>query len=229
MSNAPPSIDPANEDSLTGLFRHVFTKMMQNLNGMLPGEVISYDRASNLALVKLSIMQVDTNQNQLPRASIARVPVRQFGGGGFILSFNLKPGDKGWIRACDRDISLFLRNYNDSAPQTFRMHNFSDSMFEPDPMTGFTINPEDSENAVLQSLDGTVRIALWPNKVKVTAPGIELDSNVLVTGTLTVNQGITGAGGLAMSGGGANSMVVTGNTRTVGNIEATGDITPHVP
>lgn len=229
MSNAPPSIDPANEGSVTGLFRHVMTKLLQSFNGMLPGEIISYDRVTNLAVVKLLVMVVDTKQNYVSRAPIAQVPVRQFGGGGFILSFNLQPGNKGWVRACDRDISLFLRNYGESAPQTFRMHNFSDSMFEPDPMTGFTINAEDAENAVLQSLDSSVRIALWPNKVKITAPNIELDANVLVTGTLTVEQGLSGAGGLQMSGGGTNSIVVTGNLRTVGNIEATGDITPHVP
>jgi hypothetical protein len=224
MTNATPSIDPTDLDSLTGLLRHVFKKLMQGIDGMLPAKVIAYDRATNRAQIQPAVVIVSTTGQRLPRAQIASVPVLQIGGGGHILRFNLKTGDKGWILANDRDISLFLQSYAQAEPNTFRIKNFADGLFIPDVMHGYTIAGEDAENAVLQSVDGSVRLALWPNKIKITAPeGLEVDGPLKVSGALIAN------GGISATGGGANSFVVTGNQRTIGNIEATGDITPHVP
>ena len=59
-------------------------------------------------------------------------------------------------------------------------------------MRGWTIAGEDSENAVLQTLDGTVRVALWADKVKITAPTVEIDSPTThLTGVLNVDGAIT--------------------------------------
>src|SRR5579871_3597939 len=98
---APPDIDPVNNDSLAGLIAHSFKKQIQNVNKMLPAQVIAYQPASgNVAAnvqVQPLIMIVDTAGNQTARAQIANVPVVQIGGGGFILNFPLKTGDLGWI------------------------------------------------------------------------------------------------------------------------------------
>jgi len=98
----------------------------------------------------------------------------QFGGGGFVLNFNLKPGNLGWIKASDRDISLFLQTFKENAPNTLRLHSFQDAVFIPDVMTGYTINGEDAENAVLQTVDGSVRVAVWADRVKLTAGAASL-------------------------------------------------------
>lgn len=221
MSNAPPSIDPADQNSLVGAFRFIFSKLLQDVNGMLPARVISFDRTLNRAQVQPLIAVVNTNQEQISRAEIASVPVFQLGGGGFLLNFNLNPGDLGWILANDRDISLFLQSYQEEKPNTNRKNNFSDSLFVPHVMTGYSINEEDAEHAVLQNLDGTVRIAMWPTKVKITAPeGLEVDGLITATGGITVSGGT----GFNVTG----NMNLTGNIAVVGNITATGDITPHV-
>lgn len=174
-----PSIDPADEGDLLGSLRHILGKELQNLDGMLPAKVIAYDRTKNRATVQPLIMLLTTSNTTVARATLASVPVYQLGGGGFILNFNLKPGDLGWIKANDRDISLFLQSYASSAPNTIRKHSFSDAVFYPDVMKGYTIAGEDAENAVLQNLDGSVKIALSAAGVKITAPSIEFVSSTL--------------------------------------------------
>ncbi|OWK36891.1 hypothetical protein [Fimbriiglobus ruber] len=44
---APPSRNPADNDTLTGLLKLVLTKALQNTADMLPARVIAYDRTTN--------------------------------------------------------------------------------------------------------------------------------------------------------------------------------------
>ena len=143
--------------------------------------------ASNRATVQPLIAMVTTAGLQVQREQVASVPVFQFGGGNCMLSFNLQHGDLGWIKANDRDISLFLANYNAAPPNTQRMHDFADAVFFPDIMRNYTIHEEDEGHAVLQTADGSQRIALWPDKVKITATEILADTQTFtVTGIIQV-------------------------------------------
>lgn len=192
MSYHKPSIDPANEGDLVGALRHILGKELQNLDGMLPAKVIAYDRVKNRATVQPLIMLLTTSHTTVPRASLASVPVYQIGGGGFLLNFNLKPGDLGWIKANDRDISLFLQSHAASAPNTIRKHSFSDAVFYPDVMKGYTIAGEDAENAVLQNLDGSVKLSLAATKLTLKVGGVSLEvssSGVAITGGTVTHNG----------------------------------------
>lgn len=178
--NANPSVDPANEGTLTGAFRQIFGKLLQDVNGMLPAQVIAFDRTTNRVQVQPLISVLTTAGQTVGRAQIASLPVAQIGGGGHILNFNLVTGDLGWILANDRDISLFLQSYSAQRPNTERKCNFADSLFIPDVMTGFTISDEDALNAVFQAKNSDVRVSLWPEFVKITAPrglGINIQPN----------------------------------------------------
>jgi hypothetical protein len=173
----PPSRNTANDDSLLGFITLALMKDLQNTDDMLPAKVIAYDRVTNRASVQPLIVMVNTNNEQIPRAQISSIPVLQLGGGGFVLSFPLNTGDLGWIKANDRDISLFLTSLAQSPPNTIRKHTFQDAIFIPDTMfKSVTINEEDADNAVIQSLDGTCRIAISNGSVKITAPEIIFDS-----------------------------------------------------
>lgn len=167
-----PSSNPADNDSLAGLFRLVFGKLMQGVDGMLPARVIAFngDRNNPRVTVQPLVSMLSTGGQQVARAQIASLPVFQFGAGGYLMTFPLVPGNLGWIMASDRDISLFLQSYDDSRPQTLRKQNFADALFLPDVMTGYSVNAEDAEHATFQSTDGSVRVALWPEFVKLTAP-----------------------------------------------------------
>lgn len=174
---SPPSMNLADLADPIGIVRLILTKFLQGVDDMLPAQVISYNRTTNLAQVQPLIVMVTTDNIQVQRGQIASVPVQIPGGGDFILSFPIKAGDLGWIKANDRDISLFKQFHESSPPNTQRKHSFEDALFIPDNMMqGVTINSEDANNLVIQSLDGTVRVALWSDRVKITAPQIILDS-----------------------------------------------------
>lgn len=182
MSDAlPPSIDPAQRHSIMGTVQFIIDKLVkQEMDDMLPAKVIAYDRTKNRCTVQIMVCMVNTLNQQVTRAQIASVPVLQLGGGGFVLSFPIVAGDTGWIKATDVDMSLFLQSLNSggvvSPPNTAITHKFDSSMFVPDTMFhNVVINDEDAANVVLQTLDGTVRVALWDDRVKITAPTLQVE------------------------------------------------------
>jgi hypothetical protein len=215
--NNNPSINPADNGSLAGSLRLAFNKLMQEVNGMLPARVIKYDRDENRVQVQLLITIVTTDGSQVDRQQVASLPVLLLGGGGFFLSFPIKEGDLGWVLANDRDISNFLQSYANAPPNTYRKFSFSDGLFIPDIMRGYTIAGEDDENAVLQNLDGTIKISLSETTIKITAP------TVIVDGLLDAQGGISGGGA------GLIPFTFTGNMHVVGDITASGSITPFTP
>lgn len=169
--SAPPSRNPTNDDTMVGVFAVVLQKFLQGeVDDMLPAIVLAYDRSTNMAMVQPLIVIVTTLNVEIQRDAISSVPVIQLGGGGFMQNFPVKASDLGFIKASDRDISLFKQTWQQSPPNTARMHNFSDGVFVPTVLTGFVIADEDLQNAVFQNLAGTVRISLWPSQIKITAP-----------------------------------------------------------
>jgi hypothetical protein len=180
---APPSRNPADNDTLTGLLRLALTKFLQATDDMLPARVVAYDPAKNLAQVQPLIEVVSTANEILPRAQVASVPVLQMSGGGFVLRFPVSPEDLGWIKANDRDISLFRQTTQQARPNTQRKHSFEDGVFIPQAAWNLiTLAEEDSGNLVLQNYAGTVKVALWDDLIKILAP-----SGVGIGGTPTAN------------------------------------------
>lgn len=174
IENQVPSRDPADDGTMLGVLKGVLGKFLNSVDDMLPAQVISFDRATNRATVRPMIKMLTTDNQQLSRAQIASVPVLQIGGGGSLLAFNLVPGDLGWIKANDRDISLFLQTFRDNPPNTLRKHTFQDAVFIPHVMTGYSIAGEDAGNAVLQSNNGAVRVSIWPDRLKLSAGSLSV-------------------------------------------------------
>lgn len=164
-----PSKDPADGGSLAGVLRSTYRKMMQGVDSMLPAKVLAYDRENNVATVQPLIALLTTDGSRVPRAQVARVPVLAMGGGGFVINFPLKAGDLGWIEASDRDISLYMQSFNESQPNTLRMHSFEDGRFIPDMMKAFDVADVGGDAMVIQSADGAVRIEISPSKITYTA------------------------------------------------------------
>ena len=221
--NANPSLDPSNNGTLAGMANVVMKKLMQGIDGILPAKVIAYKGyPDNVVQVQPLINLLNTNNQEISRAQIAQIPVCQIGSGGFLLRFNLNPGDMGLILANDRDISLFTETWSQSAPNTMRIKSFSDSVFLPLAFTNVTVNAEDVSNMTLQTEDGSIRIAL-------SSLGIKITGDVEIVGGLSVTGGITGnmeiSGNLKVDG----RMVGLGDIASGGNITAAGTITPDTP
>ena len=219
MANLPnnPSLDPADNNSLAGSIRFAFSKLIQKVNGMLPAQVIEYDRVTNRVQVQLLISLVTTSGASVPRAQIASIPVLLLGGGGLFLSFPIASGDLGWVIANDRDISNFLSTYAQSIPNTNRICQFSDGLFIPDVMRGYTLASDAAGSVVLQNLDGTVSISVSNTDVTITAA-----QTVTVNAAHNLNVNASANSVFTLNAG-------AGTLGVVGNITATGSITPGTP
>jgi len=191
-----PSRDPANENTLVGMLNNELRKHAVRTADMLPARVIAFNRATNRVQVQPLIKVVSTSGQTHSRAQIASLPVLQLGGGGFLISCNVQTGDLGWIKANDRDISLFLQTYAEAQPNTARLHDFADAVFIPDAMTGFSVPGADASSLNIQNDAGTIRLSIsstyvqlvaGSNSVRVTAAGITSSGAWAHTGTLTAN------------------------------------------
>lgn len=190
MTGLIPNARLQNYGSMAGMMREVLSTFLMSVDDMLPAKVISYDRQSNMAQVQPLIMLLKTDGTVQARSPIASIPVLQLGGGNFMLNFNINPGDLGFIKANDRDISIFMQSFEQSPPNTYRKHCFEDAIFIPAPMQNMTINSEDESNVVLSTLDGSQRVAIWEDKIKITSDNeVIIDAPLLrVTGDIAVGD-----------------------------------------
>lgn len=191
MVQSNPSRNQADNNTLVGALRLAFTKYIQNLNDTLPARVVSYDRTNNRAVVQPTISVINTDGTLIPRPEMVNIPVFSNGGGGFIINFPLQVGDLGWIKASDRDISLFLQSFDDAQPNTERLHSFEDAIFYPDVMHNYTINSEDNDRVVIQTLDGSQRVAIASDQVKITATTINLEADTINMDADDINMNTT--------------------------------------
>lgn len=186
-------LDPADTGNLGGALRFILRKAFQNTDGMLPCKVIAATTDRNYVTVQPLIKIVGTSDKTLDRAQIAKVPMLNMGAGNFMMSFPVAPNDLGWIIASDRDISLYLQSNASAAPNTDRLHSFEDGLFIPDKARQWTLDAADAAKAVWQSLDGTIKITLGPDKVSVvhtTLVEVTTPHQTVKGGDLKVEKGI---------------------------------------
>lgn len=216
--NSNPSLqdDPASDGSMGGVMRFILRKFLQSTDDMLPATVIATD--GTYATVRPQIRVVGTDNTLTSRAQIAKVPIFFIGAGGFVLSFPVKEGDMGWIKASDRDISLYLQSNAEAAPNSQRMHSFSDGVFIPDAARKWTVASGESASAVLQSLDGTVYVAVGSDHVKIKAPTVTVDAPTThLTGNLNVDGAIVATGNVTGGGKSLDTHIHSGVTTGGGN------------
>lgn len=219
MTYNPPSSNPADLDTLTGAYREIFNKLMQNIDGILPAQVLAY-QAGPPALVQVQplINKMGTSGQVQARAAIASVPVIQLGGGGFVMSFPLSPGNLGFILANDRDISLFRQTLAQASPNTSRVKNFADAIFIPFMPSGYTLAEGDNANVVIQSLNGDVKISWSTTTITVKAPTVVIEATTANVNANTVNlAGEDGAGVARIGDTVADGVITSGSDKVFAN------------
>lgn len=200
--NANPSLDPADVNTMAGMLRSTFRKLLQSFDGMLPAEVITVSEDRNWVVVRPCVKVMATDGTLVSRAQVAKVPVFTLGGGGWVISWPIAAGDLGWIIAADRDISLFLQEDGEAGPNTNRVKSFSDGLFLPDMARRWTLQGDDTSRAVWQNADGSVKIAIGADKIRIVhgtridldTPLVHLSGNLAVEGNITTPHDVTAQG-----------------------------------
>lgn len=175
MPNQPatPSRKPGQGEDLTSGMDLVLRKFLLKVDDMLPARVVAYSPPPvNRAQIEILYKITMTDGSLNPMSAPAEVPVLFPGGGGFVLTFPLKPGDLGWIKAADRDMSLFLQSYEAEPGNTTRLHCFEDGVFIPDPMHAFTM--ANGSGISLQTDDGANAITVTSDSVVMKKGGATL-------------------------------------------------------
>lgn len=194
-----PNNNPAEINSLDGLNEILQENILFNLQKVMPGIVVSYDRNTNRAVIQPAIMGVDSQGGKVGKETLINIPVFSMSGGGIVLSFPVKEGDKGWLIANDRDISIFKQNLEISAPNTYRKHVFNDAFFLPDKINDLNITPEDDGAFVIQSENGT-KITLKNDLITLNSENVvingntSINGNTVINGSLNVSETITSSG-----------------------------------
>ena len=201
-----------------------------NLDDMLPAKVVSYNQASNRAVIQPLVMIGTTDGAKVSRARCANVPVFRFGGGGFFIAMPLKAGDFGWLKANDRDTSLiFQGGGQEDWPNTERLHSFSDAMFFPDTLKDWAINGKNADALVIQSLAGETCLALADGRVEIDSTEIKLNGDVFINGGLSTSGGdVSIAGNIATTGNISNNGKDIGSGHKHSGVQAGGDDTGEV-
>lgn len=209
MTLQKPNTDQAVEGDLAGTMKSVLNRWLMTVDDMLPARVVSYDDGTGFATVQPLVMVGTTGGTKVSRAAIANIKTLRLGAGGFFIRFPIKPGDLGWIKANDRDISLILQvGGGEDWPNTKRLHSFSDALFIPDTFKDWVIDGADIDALVIQSMDGSVRISLRQAELSMKAPDVKIEGNVEIIG----NLGTTGT----MTNNGVN----VGSTHTHGGVQS---------
>lgn len=216
-----PAYNPADLSSLEGLLYYLADQINQEMECCLPAFVVSYDRSTNMAVVQPAISEVATSGQKISRDKLYNIPVLTLSGGGFFVNFPLSQGDTGWIVACDRDISLFKQNLQETAPNTFQKHRFSDAFFIPDKVKNFNISGEDASGLVIANLSGNNKIVLNGSNLNITSAAITVTGPTTFKSPVTAEDNVTAQKDVTIN----QNLTVDQNATITQNLDVTGSAT----
>ena len=214
-----PSYNPA-DNSDVGLSDFQQQRFFLRLEKIAPAEVINYDRTTNRATVRILNMSLYANGTKLNKKPVADVPVYMAAAGGFVLSFPLKQGDKGWLMTSDCDISVFKKLLTTFVPATLRRHCYESAFFMPDYIKPLNISAEDDGAVLITSEDGTTKLSIKNGQITQTAANNIINGNLQINGAVTATDTITSNTDVIAAGISGKSHTHTGVEPGAGNTGA---------
>lgn len=131
-----PEHNPADVDSLEGLLNFLGDKISMGIDCCIPGVITAYDVATRRATIKPQITGVASLGQKISKEAYTNIPVYMPGCSTFEIIYPVSVGASGWLIACDRNISIFKQNKEESAPNDYRKHCFEDGFFLIDSING---------------------------------------------------------------------------------------------
>lgn len=172
-----------------------------SINTGIPGHVLTFDPATQLAQVQVGIQRVDINGAAFTLPPIASVPVH-FPGDGFCVEYQIDPGCEGMIMFSQRCMDGWLQTGGVASNPASRFFALTDAVFIPGfrpiaaPVQAFQNNgirirdASGNQFAWLKN-DGSIRVANGAGYI-----------NIAPDGTVTINGAvITPAGDVKTAAG----------------------------
>lgn len=146
--------------SLVESIQLMIESSLSDINTNAPGEIVSYNAATNRAVVKLTTPKKLDNGEVLEPPKIVEVPVvfNASGGGNASFTFPLKPGDPVTLSFQQRSMEGYLKGSKD-APDDPRQFDLSDCVAIPG--GGHSGLVGHSDNVVLKF--GAANVTLFPD------------------------------------------------------------------
>lgn len=139
----------------TALIKQSFRELMKGVNTSIPGHVLAFDPATQLAQVQVGILRIDLNGAEFAVPPIIEVPV-QFPGGDWCVEYQIDPGCEGWIMFSQRCVDGWLQSGGIATNPIGRFHNMQDAAFLPGFRPAPVVLPGFQNNGVrLRNREGT--------------------------------------------------------------------------
>lgn len=216
----------------------------------LPCIIDSFDAATQTCTARPAIQArqqaQDSSFSWITLSLLVDVPVVFPGGGGFTLTFPVQPGDEALVVFSSRCIDAWFQSGKVSPQAELRMHDPSDGFaFVGVKSAPRVIGAVSTSKTQLRSDDGATYVEVDHGHITLKAPtsvtidtplttctgklivngDTELDGNLLVKLTATINGLFTYLAGLAGFGGVSGSSVITGIlTQTGGDLSSNGTV-----
>lgn len=112
------------------MLREAFREMMKGVATSVPGHILAFDPATQLAQVQIGITRVDLNGATFDPPAIIETPV-YFPGGAYHVEYQIDPGDEGDILFSQRCVDGWLQSGGIAANPIGRFHDPQDAFFLP--------------------------------------------------------------------------------------------------
>ena len=184
----------SNESSL---LREAISNRLLDLHTQMPGIIDSFNANTQTARVQPAIRRIFRTDEgdrvfltpkNLPL--LIDVPVIYPRGGGFSLTFPVKPGDECLLCFCERSIDSWFNSGSVSTPTERRFHSLSDAVAlmglssQPNAIKdynqdGVELRSDSGDNVVRMSENGAIRLENESGYVELTESG-EFDINGII-------------------------------------------------
>lgn len=144
-----------NENDFVAQVQAAFETMVSEVRTTCPGKLVSFDAARNRAVVKPSLPKALADGRSLEPPHIHEVPVAWPMGGGFIMTWPLRPGDGLTLSFAERSLEGWLGG-DERAPDDPRRFDISDCVAEPN-LKATGVSP-DNNSVVLSFSGGEIRM-----------------------------------------------------------------------
>ena len=193
-----PSNSPsARSTKLSRYFREAFDGLLSGVNTSMPAHVISFDAATQLAEIQVSIM-LRTADGDIERPPIVMVPVSFAGGNAFVIEHQIDPGDEGVAIFSQRSIDVWLDQGGPAAQGIARKFDMTDAMFLPglrsqkNKVSGFN-----NDGIMLRNKSGDQHFWIKSDgSMEISASTITINGDIISNGAINNNGNIVTSGTL---------------------------------